>query len=83
MDCQSNFILSGEIKRTMGLMPHKQSRVELSRRFGQGREAERTGFIVQGDCPKAPGFRASLVLVCARYRLELKDFEMIGPQPIL
>jgi hypothetical protein len=36
MDCQSNLILSGEIKQTLGLMPHKQSSVELSRRFGQG-----------------------------------------------
>ena len=56
MDFQSDFILSGEIKGTMRLMPHKQSRVEVWRRFGQGREPERTGFIVLGDCRKAPGF---------------------------
>ena len=38
MEFQSSLILSSEIKQTMRLMPCKESRVEVSRHFGQVRE---------------------------------------------
>ncbi len=35
MELASNLLLSGEIKQTMGILPHKHSRVEVSQYFGQ------------------------------------------------
>jgi hypothetical protein len=35
MELASNLLFSGEIKQTMGILPHKHSRVEVSQYFGQ------------------------------------------------